>query len=193
VLCSSSPSPPRECHTTTAPSPATPLPFPGPRTCLDLLASHATPSLARSRRTVDPNHCRTEVRLGPLRCSIHAVEGRQLTCHGGAQRTQWRAPSLRANFLATQWRLEAPASSPTPLCLHTRQRHQVEPHQHQRVPPTRALSKSVVRSLNSVTLLQHFNSCTYMLAFDGSIQHLKSWLRWLVVGCYIMVGSGEDS
>jgi hypothetical protein len=80
----------------------------------------------------------------------------------------------------------------TPVPAHP-STHQVEPHQHQRVPPTRALSKSVVRSLNSVTLIQHFNSCTYMLAFDGSIQHLKSWLRWLVVGCYIMVGSGEDS
>ena len=122
VLRSSSSSPPQERHTTTAPSPAMPLPFLGPRTHLDLLASHATPSLARSRRTVDPNHCRTEVRLGPPRCSIHAVEGRQLPCPGGAQRTQWRAPSLRANFLATQWRLEPPASSPTPLCLHTRQR-----------------------------------------------------------------------
>jgi hypothetical protein len=108
VLCSSSSSPPRERHTSTAPSPATPLPFPGPRTRLDLLASHATPSLARSRRTVDPNHCCMEVRLGPPRCSIHAVEGRQLPCPGGAQRTQWRAPSLRANFLAMKWRLEAP-------------------------------------------------------------------------------------
>jgi hypothetical protein len=92
VLRSSSSSPPHERHTATAPSPATPLPFLGPRTCLDLLASHATPSLTRSRRTVDPNHCRTEVRLGPPRCSLHAVEGRQLPCHGGAQRTRWRVP-----------------------------------------------------------------------------------------------------
>uniref|UniRef100_A0A804MHE8 Acid phosphatase n=1 Tax=Zea mays TaxID=4577 RepID=A0A804MHE8_MAIZE len=75
VLRSSSSSPPHERHTATAPSPATPLPFLGPRTCLDLLASHATPSLTRSCRTVDPNHCRTEepiLFLKPTSSFLHA-------------------------------------------------------------------------------------------------------------------------